>query len=211
MIDLILQGYSVVNDIRGDNERDAGEQVVEHGGTGGDGHVALGREVGYMDDQQLQEWCDECGEELEQPKVKQKSRIPFGEDFSPINVGKGNIKAFRMPYRQTAGGVGGAAAYQNLGSLSLGGVVQAIRLFLLPLQSAQLAENTDHQAVIVSGRNLGAPVRPIGAVVVFKENVGIEIQLVAEGVGGGQQAADFQPGDIVDVVFNMGADIPYTV
>src|SRR5699024_5388694 len=72
-------------------------------------------------------------------------------------------------------------------------------------------EDPHHQAVVMTGGNLGAPVGAVDAVVILHQDVGVQIQSVAVLVDGGGQAFDLQAGDVVHIGLDVGADVPHAV
>ena len=103
------------------------------------------------------------------------------------------------------------AAGEQLGGAVHGRVAQMLGILLRPFQRALVAVDAHGQAVVVARRHLRAPVGAVDAVFVLDDDVGVEVERLAVLVGGGDKALDLQARDVVDVVFNVGADVAHAV
>ena len=80
--------YAVVNDVGGDEKRNAVEKSGRQPGTGGNEHLAVGKEVCKGTDAELEKGRKNGGKELQQTVAKQADGVLFREDFSAADVGK---------------------------------------------------------------------------------------------------------------------------
>ena len=77
----------------------------------------------------------------------------------------------------------------------------------MPFQAALRTHDPQVDLIGAAAGHLGEPVCTVCTVVVFQNDVVVQIQLFAERIRGGQQALDLQAGNIVDQMLHMRAII----
>ena len=80
--------HAIVDDVRGDEKGDAGDERAEHILPGGDGYPSVRGKAGEPANQQLDKWNKDSPEKLEQPVIKQEGGVLLRENPAPVYVGK---------------------------------------------------------------------------------------------------------------------------
>ena len=133
-------------------------------------------------------------------------------DYAAVDIGDCDIIALRMTKRHTSQFTCGyintiAGTVERAGSFTLFDIDYFIRAGLTPLQATLGTHDSKLDFIGAATSYLSEPVCTMCAVIIFQNNIIIQIKLFAEGISGGQQALNLQAGDIVDQMLHMRAII----
>lgn len=129
-------------------------------------------------------------------------------DYAAVDIGDCDIIALRVTKRHTSQFTCGyintiAGTVERAGSFTLFDIDYFIRTGLTPLQATLGTHDSKLDFIGAATGNLSEPVCTMCAVIIFQNNIIIQIKLFAEGISGSQQALNLQAGDIVDQMLHM--------